>query len=199
MKEPLLYRMVTPIIRVLFHLVYCPNIIGREYIPKEGRVVLAGNHTNNFDCLLLMTSTKRCIHFLAKQELVNGKFGFIFKHMGIIPVNRTIKDKHSLDSSRMVLNHDGVIGIFPEGTFNRTDELTLPFKMGAVKMASDTNSPIVPFVITGSYRIFRKGLTIQFLKPIRIQNQDLEQENRKLMHQVRSVLQERKSTYEYVR
>lgn len=199
MKEPLLYRIVMPIIRVLFHLVYRPNIIGREYIPEKGRVVLAGNHTNNFDCLLLMTATKRCIHFLAKQELVNGKFGFIFRHMGIIPVNRSSKDKHSLDSSRMVLNHDGVIGIFPEGTFNRTAELTLPFKMGAVKMASDTNSPIVPFVITGSYRFFHKGLTIQFLKPITIQNQDLEQENKKLMQQVRSVLQERKSTYEHVR
>lgn len=199
MKEPLLYRMVTPIIRVLFHLVYRPNIIGKENIPKSGRVVLAGNHTNNFDCLLLMTTTKRCIHFLAKQELVNGKFGFIFKHMGIIPVNRSSKDKRSLESARTVLNQDGVIGIFPEGTFNRTEELTLPFKMGAVKMASDTSSPIVPFVITGTYRIFHQGLTIQFLEPMMIQNPDLEQENIKLMNQVRTVLQERKSAHEHVR
>lgn len=199
MKEPILYRTVTPIVRVLFKLIYRPTLIGTEYIPKKGRVVLAGNHTNNFDCLLLMTSTKRCIHFLAKQELVHGKFGFIFKHMGIIPVNRRVKDKHSLDSSRMILNQDGVIGIFPEGTFNRTEELTLPFKMGAVKMAADTNSPIVPFVIIGQYRPFHKGLTIQFLKPYQITNKDLEKENKKLMNMIRNVIQERNRAHEHVR
>lgn len=192
MKEPLLYRVVTPVIRILFKLVYRPKLIGIEHIPKEGRVVFAGNHTNNFDCLLLMTSTKRCIHFMAKQELINGKFGFIFRHMGLIPVNRRQKDKHSLECARTVLRHNQVVGIFPEGTFNRTEELTLPFKMGAVKMAYDTGSPIIPFVITGKYCPFKRGLSITFLEPYQIEEDNLEEANMKLMNMVRTVLQERK-------
>ena len=55
----------------------------------NGSVVLGGNHTSNLDCLLLISSTKRKIHFLAKDSLIKGKFGFIFKNMGIIPVNRS--------------------------------------------------------------------------------------------------------------
>ena len=70
LKEPILYRIVRPIITFLFYILFRPKIIGREYIPKSGRVVLAGNHKNNLDCILLISSTNRVIHFLAKDELL---------------------------------------------------------------------------------------------------------------------------------
>ena len=78
--EPILYRITRPIITSLFKIIYRPEIIGKENIPKEGKIVLAGNHTNNFDCLLLISSTKRTIHFLAKDELVKGAKKIIFKN-----------------------------------------------------------------------------------------------------------------------
>ena len=71
-KESKLYIIVRPIIKILFKFFYNPKVIGDGNIPKEGKVILAGNHTNNFDCLMLMSSTKRCIHFLAKIELFRG-------------------------------------------------------------------------------------------------------------------------------
>ena len=51
---------------------YRPAYIGLENIPKDGSIVLAGNHTNNLDCILLISSTNRTIHFLAKDELIKG-------------------------------------------------------------------------------------------------------------------------------
>ena len=79
MKEPLFYRIVRPIVTFLVKIVFRPNYIGLENIPKSGKIILAGNHTNNFDCLLLMSSTKRNVHFLAKDELWKGlKKIFIF-------------------------------------------------------------------------------------------------------------------------
>ncbi len=71
-KDPRFYKMVRPIVTFLFKFLYRPQIIGKEYIPKEGRIIIAGNHTNNLDCILLISSTKRCIHFLAKDELYKG-------------------------------------------------------------------------------------------------------------------------------
>ena len=71
-KDPLFYRIVRPILTFLFKVLYRPTIIGKEHIPKSGRIVIAGNHTNNFDCVLLIASTKRCVHFLAKDELYKG-------------------------------------------------------------------------------------------------------------------------------
>ena len=181
-NEPLLYRIVRPILCLLFYVLYRPIIIGQENVPKDGRVVLAGNHTNNLDCILLIISCKRVIHFLAKEELIKGVFGFVFKCMGIIPVNRRIHDKGALNSAIGCLNEDKVIGIFPEGTFNRSNNVILPFKIGAVKMASETGSPIVPFVIKGEYKIFKRKIKLEFLEPINVPlEKDLTSYNQELM------------------
>lgn len=177
--EPILYRVVRPIINILFNFFYQPTYLGLENIPKEGSVVLAGNHTNNFDCLLLMSSTKRTIHFLAKDELLKGPKKVIFKNMGIIPVNRRIHDKEALIKAKKVLSQNQVIGIFPEGTFSKVKGQLLPFKIGAVKMAHDTNTKLVPFMITGTYKLLRKNITITFYPPYDVAD-DLELENDKL-------------------
>lgn len=177
--EPILYRVVRPIINILFKFFYQPTYLGLENIPKEGSVVLAGNHTNNFDCLLLISSTKRTIHFLAKDELLKGPKKVIFKNMGIIPVNRRIHDKEALIKAKEVLSQNQVIGIFPEGTFSKVKGQLLPFKIGAVKMAHDTNTKLVPFMITGTYKLLRKNITITFYPPYDVAD-DLELENDKL-------------------
>lgn len=191
MKEPIFYRIVRPIITFLFKIVYRPTIEGRENIPKKGRVVLAGNHTNNLDCLLLISSTPRTIHFMAKDSLMKGIKKFIFKGMGIIPVDRTKKDSASLMKAIDFLNHEKLVGIFPEGTINRTDDITLPFKFGAVKMSKETDAKVVPFIITGPYRPFKKGLHIQFLDSYKLEK-ELEIENANLQDKISTVLKKYK-------
>lgn len=189
MKNSLLYMIVRPIVSFLFKLFYHPKIIGKEKIPKKGRIILAGNHKNNFDCVILMSSTKRCIHFLAKDELWKGAKKIIFAHMGLIPVNRREKSHHSLVLAEKYLKDEHLIGIFPEGTFNRTKEIVMPFKIGAVKMAYDTNTPIIPFAITGDYRIFSRNLKIEFLDPIKISSDDLDEENEQLRNIIKDKLE----------
>lgn len=179
MKEPRFYRLVRPLVSLWFRVCYRPVILGKENIPREGRVILAGNHTHNFDCLLLISSTKRTIHFLAKDSLLKGSFAGIFRGMGIIPVDRSKKDPKSLQTAIQYLNEGRVIGIFPEGTINRTEEVTMPFKFGAVKMSADTSSVIVPFVIKGKYQLFHKKIQIEFLKP-RKPSSNLEKANEEL-------------------
>ncbi len=192
MKEPLLYKIVRPIVSFLFKIVYRPTYKGIEYIPENGRIVLGGNHTNNLDCLLLISSTKRVIHFLTKDSLLEGKFGFIFKNMGIIPVNRSIHDKGALNTAINTLNEDKVIGIFPESTINRTNDIIMPFKIGCVKMAHDTDAYIIPFTITGKYVPFKKSIEIEFFTPYKTISDDLTEENDKLMEFISSNLEEKR-------
>lgn len=189
-KDPLFYRIVRPILTFLFKVLYRPTIIGKEHILKSGRIVIAGNHTNNFDCVLLIASTKRCVHFLAKDELYKGFKKYIFKYMGIIPVNRRQKDGKSLKKAIDFLNKDMAIGIFPEGTFNRSENTILPFKIGAVKMAHDTNTKIVPFVIKGKYKLFKKSVKIVFFEPLEIKDSNLDVENQRLMDFVSEKLED---------
>ncbi len=191
MKEPMLYRFLKPLIKGFITLCFRPKYIGLENIPKDGRCVLAGNHTRIFDPLLIVGCTKRTVHFLAKDELYKGVNGIIFRHMGIIPVNRKIHDKDALKMAKDVLNNDCLIGIFPEGTVNKTSDVIIPFKIGAVKMAHDTKSKIVPFVIKGKYKLIGGKLSIEFLKPISIDSDDLTRENEKLMCIVKTNLERR--------
>ena len=191
MKDEILYKISRPVIRVLFNFFYKPTYIGRENIPPSGSFVLAGNHTSYLDPLLLMSASKRTIHFLAKDSLVKGIKGLVFKHMGIIPVNRKIHDKDALRNAKEVLNNKEVIGIFPEGTINRTEDVTLPFKIGAVKMTKDTDTLLVPFTITNKYKLFRKSVTIEFYKPYKVVD-NLDIENNKLRSFIGSELKRKK-------
>lgn len=181
MKEPILYRVVRGPLTAFFKAVYKPTIVGKRYIPEEGRIILAGNHTNYFDCILVASATKRCVHYLAKDELMKGPLKIVFKGLGIIPVNRRTKDKAAFESAVKTLSEEKVIGIFPEGTINRTDDIIMPFKYGAVKMSRDADCKIVPFAITGKYKPFERSIKLTFFEPIDpIEN--LEEANRKLMN-----------------
>ena len=179
MKDVILYRITRPLIKVFMKIFFRPTYIGTELIPTDVNFILAGNHTSYLDPLLLMSSTNKTIHFLAKDSLAKGIKGLLFRSMGIIPVNRKIHDKNALKTAEEELLNKKVIGIFPEGTINRTDEVTIPFKIGAVKMAQDTDTLLVPFTITGKYKLFRKSVTIEFYSPYKV-SEDLTIENEKL-------------------
>ena len=187
MKEPVFYRLVRRPLAFCFKAIYKPSIIGKNKIPQNGRIILAGNHTNYFDCLLVGCATQRCVHYLAKDELMKGPLKFIFKGLGIIPVNRRQKDKAALETAEKYLDDEKVIGIFPEGTINRTDDIVMPFKFGAVKMAKDTDTSIVPFVISGKYKPFERSVKIKFFEPVNV-SENLEEANNNLMNIVSAEL-----------
>lgn len=186
MKDPIFYKITRPILSIFIKL-YRPTIIGKEFIPKEGRVILAGNHTSYLDPLLVAYGTKRCVHYFAKDSLYKGIKKPIFKGLGIIPVNRKIKDKNSLYKGIDILNNDLVVGIFPEGTINKTDDIVMNFKFGAVKMAYETNSKIVPFSITHKYKFLKKSVKIEYGKPYNVSS-DLKKENDILMKKVKTMI-----------
>lgn len=196
MKEPFLYRLLRPIITFFVKILFIPTIIGKENILQNEKFVLAGNHTNYLDCALLISSTKKVVHFMAKDELSKGILGPFFKSMGLIFVNRRTKDKKSLNEAIEYLNNNKIIGIFPEGTINRTKDVIMPFKYGAVKIASVTDSYIIPFAIIGKYKLFRKSVKIIFAKPYKVSN-DLEKENKKL-EKIISTMLIKGSNYEYI-
>lgn len=191
MKDVILYRITRPLIKVFMKIFFRPTYIGIEFLPTDNNFILAGNHTSYLDPLLLISSTDKTIHFLAKDSLLRGIKGILFKNMGIIPVNRKIHDKNALKTAEAELLNKKVIGIFPEGTINKTEDITIPFKIGAVKMAQDTDTLLVPFTITGKYKIFRKSVVIEFYKPYKI-NDNLTSENTKLREFISDELERKK-------
>ncbi len=182
-----LYKLVEPIAHVLM-IIWCqPKFINKEVIPKEGAIILAGNHKMAFDPVLVANSTKRTVHFLAKDVFFKGFKGFLFRSAGTLPVRVGKVHKDSFKSATQILEQGKAIGIFPEGTRNRTDNLLLPFKRGAVTLAKETGTKIIPFAISGKYRPFH-GLTIEYGQPIDISNMELQEANELLKEKVTELL-----------
>lgn len=184
--EDIFYKSVRPILK-LFISLYKPIYIGLENIPKGKSFILVGNHTSYLDPLLVASTTKECVHFFAKDSLYKGLKKPLFKGLGIIPVDRTKKDKNALNLGITYLNENKVIGIFPEGTINKTDKKILDFKYGAVKIAKVTGKIIVPFAINNKYKFLRKSVSITIGKPY-IVNNDLEKENKILMKKIENMI-----------
>ncbi len=192
-RKFLMYRFLRAAGGPLLKLIYRPRIIGSENIPESGSVIIAGNHKHAFDPLLIDISTKRIVRTLAKKELHDGAFGFIFKSTGTIPVDlHSSRNKEALESAIEVVKNGGAVNLSPEAKRNYTDELLLPFKYGAVCISKRTGAPIVPYSITGEYKLFSKNLKICFGKPYYpdISGDELYYANKQLYEKVMELLEE---------
>ena len=184
------YKFLKPILSPIFKFYYRPKVYNKEVIPTEGPILIVGNHKHIMDQCLCIISTKRIIHYMAKKEYFDGKFAFFFKMTGCISVNRSIHDEDAKEKAVNVLKNGGAIGLFPEGTRNKTNELLLPFKYGTVAMAKKTNATIVPFGITGDYKFRTENLKIKFGAPFKVGEMSLEEANEKLRSEIESILLE---------
>lgn len=182
MNKMILYKILRPIVYLIFKIVYKLTIINKENIPKQGRCILAGTHTNNLDFITVGMGTKRPVRYVAKDELMKGIKKYFFKAVGIIPVNRRIHDKSVIPTCVNLLEKEELVGIFPEGTINRTEDIIMPFKKGAVAMSIRAKSKIVPFAINGNYK--RGKLKIIFGDAYYPNTEDIEKETKVLEDKV---------------
>lgn len=67
--------------------------------------------------------------------------------------------------------------------------LLLDFKFGAVKMAKDTDSYIVPVGISGKYKFRSKNLKIRIGKPFKVTDMDLEDANKLLFESIKQLIE----------
>lgn len=190
------YRFLRTLLIPIFKLYYNPKIIGAENIPKDGSILIVGNHKHIMDQCLPIIGTKRTIHWMAKREYFDDKkVCWFFKMTGCISVDRSIKDEHAKSEALEVLNDDGAIGLFPEGTRNKTDAFLLPFKFGAVSMAQKTDSFLVPFGISGDYKFRSKNLVVIIGKPFKVGKMSLEEANKKLAKEIGDLMKKGQSMY----
>ena len=179
------YRFLRGILLPVFKFYYNPKMYGAENIPKDGNILICGNHKHIMDQCMPIMGTKRMIHWMAKREYFdNWKVAWFFKMSGCISVDRSIHDDTAKGKALDVLKDGGAIGLFPEGTRNKTDAFLLPFKFGAVSMAKKTNSVIVPFGISGDYKFRSKNLRVHIGKPFSIEDMTLEEANKKLEKEI---------------
>lgn len=176
------YILLKPLFKIYYLIKYRPTIIGKENIPKKGPIIVCGNHIHTHDQFNVMIVTRRVIHYMAKEEYFEGKQAWFFKLVRCIKVDRKNHDDNAKEIALHILNKGGAVGLFPEGTRNKTkgtpDEVDLlPFKFGAVSLASKTGAYIVPFGVSGEYTGKKGKLTTRIGKPFKVDGMSLEEAN----------------------
>ena len=119
-----------------------------EYIQQGDRpIIFAVNHYSAQDTPIICNSIKERGYILAGKQKLSFIDGIFFNLYGTIFVDR--KDKEDMVASKKAmeeyLNNNQSIIIFPEGTWNLTDELLmLPMKWGIIEIAQETDAQIIP-------------------------------------------------------
>lgn len=168
------YRGIKNTVANAFKLVYQPKVKGKEFLKEEESFILAGNHTSLLDLPLLVGCIDDEVRFMAKQELFDTKLtNYFFTKMGAFPVNRDNPSPKTIITALRILKNNEILGVFPEGTRNKTDEL-LPFKPGVIAIAKKANKKIIPFGISGEYKI-GGGINLEFASPMDVSDMALDE------------------------
>lgn len=148
-----------------------------EYLTESSPMIYVANHSSYLDAVIAIAISPAGTRFVAKKEIFKAPIlKTIVKKLRFIPVDR--KDAiRGLDDTKFMeaaVKSGDSLFIFPEGTFGYAAGLR-PFRLGAFKVAAETNTPVCPVAIKGARMILREEnrllcpgkLTITVSKPIR--------------------------------
>ncbi len=161
----MLYTILRAIARPIVYLLFNIKFVGLENIRDNGGFVLCSNHRSFLDPVFIAVGIKnRKLNFMAKQELFKNKLiGAFFRGIGAFPVNRGKGDVEAVNKAENIVENNGIVLIFPEGTRSK-DGNVMRFKSGAAYIASVCGADIVPSGISyeGNGLSFRKKVTVTF-------------------------------------
>jgi 1-acyl-sn-glycerol-3-phosphate acyltransferase len=166
-SRPVPYRIMRRIFTGVMWLLFRPKVVGKQYVPARGPVILAPVHRSFADFGFAAFCTKRKLFFMTKDSMWERKWlGRLLLYVGAFPVHRESADREALQRAEEVLKRGEVLVLFPEGT-RRAGTVIEDLMEGAAFLSARTGAPIVPIGIGGSDLAMPKGKTLP--KPLTIQ------------------------------
>lgn len=134
------------------------QLMGTEHVPRCGGAVMCLNHVGYLDFTFggyAALPAGRYVRFMAKDAVFRHPVsGPLMRGMKHIPVDRDA-GASSFERALRALREGEIVGVFPEATISRSFELK-EFKSGAVRLAQQSGTPVLPTVVWGSQRIWTK-------------------------------------------
>src|SRR6266487_1395769 len=156
--ESFAHHVCFSLLRSYFAVAHRLTIAGREKLPPHGPFVLAANHCSHLDALILGAALtprhrERVFPIAAGdvffQSNVTSTFSAIV--LNALPMLRKNCGPHALADLRRKLQEERAIFIiFPEGGRSRNGSM-MPFKHGLGMLVAETNVPVVPCGLTGTF------------------------------------------------
>lgn len=154
--SPWLYRVLREPVRAGLARFFGLAIDGEEHVPRRGPYLVAANHHNYLDGIVLAVAVPAPISFLVMPRVYRATplHPVLHRHLGSIPINLERPDVGALRRALGALGAGHVVGIFPEGPFSVCGRLErgLP---GVALLALRSGVPVVPAGIRGTFEALR--------------------------------------------
>ena len=175
----MLYAVLKAIVSAFARVWFRLSVVGAEWVPREGPLLLASNHLSVLDPAMIGAVIPREVDYMAKTELFRiPGFGALIRRLNAHPVDRTGSDSAALRLALRLLGDGRAVLVFPEGTRGIEGQLQ-PARAGAGMLAALSGAPVVPVYIQGSGRALPRGavlprpgrVTVTFGAPIRFERE----------------------------
>ncbi|ABG04401.1 phospholipid/glycerol acyltransferase [Rubrobacter xylanophilus DSM 9941] len=140
------YGLLRRVVLLVAWLVWGFTIYGEEKVPKEGPLIVAANHRRFFDPLFVCMAVPRRIQWMAKKEIFLPPLRPVFRILGAFPVDRSGGGHSALRVALKHLAAGKALGIFPEGTRRRHEDLESA-KSGVALLAARSGARVVPVYV----------------------------------------------------
>ena len=140
---------------LLFGWRYRLKVSGIDNIPKDGPVLLLGNHISYIDFALIQWATPRTIRFVVHDDYYSKPIlNWILRGVGAVSI-RPENSRNAMQNIINLLNDDCVVCLFPEGHVSTSGELS-DLKRGFEKVLSQSKKAVivVPFAIKNMWGSF---------------------------------------------
>ncbi len=171
--ESLAQQACFSLLRIYFAIAHRRTIIGREKLPRHGPFVLAANHSSHLDAPVLGAALSprhrgRAFPIAAGDVFFQTTAVSVFSAimLNALPMWRKHGGPHALAELRRKLEEEKAIFIiFPEGERTRTGSM-MPFKHGLGMLIAETNVPVVPCGLIGTFEALPPNRKIP--RPVKI-------------------------------
>ena len=145
--QSLLYALNYAVVRVLWR----ARISGSLAIPPRQGAVIICNHRCPLDPSFIAVTVLRVVHWMvAKEYCEDPALRWLLRTCGAIPVSRAGSDTAATKMAIRLAQNGELVGMFPEGRINTTDETLLPGRPGVAMIALKARVPVVPCYIHGA-------------------------------------------------
>jgi 1-acyl-sn-glycerol-3-phosphate acyltransferase len=153
-RRRIIRRTLRALIRAAFSVISDFKVSGAENLPKEGPLLVIGNHFSFIDPVALIGTLPYPLEFVGGTQMPNapGMVSWLARLYGVLPVRRGSLSRDTLLASRKVLNNKGVLGIFPEA--GSWAAVLRPARPGSAYLATCTQAQILPVGLDGLTNLF---------------------------------------------
>jgi 1-acyl-sn-glycerol-3-phosphate acyltransferase len=137
------YRLFRRAVTLLCRLLFACRVHGGERVPSEGPLIVASNHSQYADPVLVCVAVPRRLQWMAKKQLFVFPFRRFFEFIGSFPVDREGGGRAAIRAALAFLAEGWALGIFPEGT-HRGAGATREAKTGVVVLALRSGARVLP-------------------------------------------------------